>query len=476
VTGGAAGGAPVGGVPPLGSASTGGGVVAATGGLAFSGGAPTGGRDTGGATAVGGASGGQPPAGGASTGGHATGGVPIGGSAAGGTATGGTTTGGAPAGGAVTGGAPTGGWGPGGSNSGGWATGGVDTGGAEAGGTGGAETGGGPALGGAETGGAETGGTGGPPSGGGPAVGGAATELCPPGIERTLTVARDGSGDYATGQGAIDSIPNGSTTPTRIEVRAGRYAEKLTIGGRQHLCLVGEDPATTILTYGDSAADGIGTSDSASTVVSAHDFSAANLTFENSSALGDGQAVALRADGQREQFYRCRFVSYQDTLYNRNGSQYFRDCYVQGNTDYIFGAGTAVFDDCTIHSISEGTAVTAPRTDAAVPYGIVFRGGVFTADPSVRTGHVHLARPWGPYAAATFLEVELGAHIAAVGYTTMSENTLELTRFYEYASTGPGANPTARAPESRQLTAEEAAAYTLPTILSGWTPSYAVAP
>jgi pectinesterase len=248
--------------------------------------------------------------------------------------------------------------------------------------------------------------------------------------------------------------------------------EKLTISGRQHLCLVGEDPETTVLTFGDSAADGIGTSDSASTILSADDFSAANFTFENSSALGEGQAVALRADGQREQFYNCRFVSYQDTLYDRNGTQYFRASYVQGNTDYIFGAGTAVFDDCTIHSISEGTAVTAPRTEAAVPYGIVFRGGVFTADASVRSGHVHLARPWGPYAAAAFLEVELGAHIAAAGYTTMSENTLELTRFAEYASTGPGANPAARAPESRQLTAAEAAAYTLPTILSGWTPSY----
>lgn len=138
----------------------------------------------------------------------------------------------------------------------------------------------------------------------------------------------------------------------------------------------------------------------------------------------------------------------------------------------LMGAATAVFDDCTIHSISEGTAVTAPRTDAAVPYGIVFRGGFFTADASVRSGHVHLARPSEPYAAATFLEVELGAHIAAAGYTTMSANTLELTRFAEHESTGPGANPAARARESRQLTASEAAAYTLPVILSGRTPSH----
>lgn len=465
---GATGGATTGGAAPSGGASTGGVSGAPTGGLALGGGAPTGGRDT---PAVGGASGGQPPTGGATTGGSSTGGSAIGGSAIGGFTTGGMATGGMTTGGAPTGGFSTGGWATGGSSTGGWATGGASTGGTGA-------TGGKPGAGGT-SGGAEAGGTAGAPSGGEPAVGGAggaAVELCPPGIVQTLTVALDGSGDHATVQGAIDSIPNGSTTPIRIEVRAGRYVEKLTIGGRQHLCLVGEDPATTVLTYGDSAADGIGTSDSASTVVSANDFSAANLTFENSSALGDGQAVALRADGQREQFYNCRFVSYQDTLYNRNGSQYFRDCYVQGNTDYIFGAGTAVFDDCTIHSISEGTAVTAPRTDAAVPYGFVFRGGVFTADSSVRTGHVHLGRPWGPYAAAAFLEVELGAHIAAVGYTTMSENTLALTRFSEYESTGPGANPGARAPESRQLTADEAATYTLPTILSGWTPSYAAAP
>jgi pectinesterase len=145
---------------------------------------------------------------------------------------------------------------------------------------------------------------------------------------------------------------------------------------------------------------------------------------------------------------------------------------VQGNTDYIFGRATSLFEDCTIHSISEGTAVTAPNTEQTSPYGLVFRRGRLTAHSSVRAGHVHLGRPWGAYGAAAYLEVELGAHIAAAGWTTMSDNTLQYARFSEYQSTGPGANPGARAPESSQLSASQAASYTLANLFGAWTPSY----
>ncbi|MBN2193397.1 MAG: hypothetical protein JW751_11330 [Polyangiaceae bacterium] len=90
----------------------------------------------------------------------------------------------------------------------------------------------------------------------------------------------------------------------------------------------------------------------------------------------------------------------------------------------------------------------------------------------MRTGYVHLGRPWGPYGAATFLEVDLDDHIASVGFTTMGENTLQLARFSEYQNTGPGANPGARAAEARQLADTETAAHTLANIFNGWTPSY----
>src|SRR5690606_36309475 len=114
------------------------------------------------------------------------------------------------------------------------------------------------------------------------------------------------------------------------DIGPGAYTEKLVIEDRRHLCLVGASPESTVLTYDDANATFGSTSGSASVHVSADDFSAANLTIQNSHGSGS-QAVALRTTGDLQQFLGCRFVGYQDTLYTHSGTQYFRDCYVQGN-------------------------------------------------------------------------------------------------------------------------------------------------
>jgi pectinesterase len=166
----------------------------------------------------------------------------------------------------------------------------------------------------------------------------------------------------------------------------------------------------------------------------------------------------------------CRFVGYQDTLYTHSGMQYFRDCYVQGNTDYVFGGATAVLQNCEVRNVEGGSAVAAPNTDAAVAYGIVFLGGKFTAASGVRSNSVGLGRPWGAAGFGAYLNVELGAHIIAAGFVPMSTNQPQNARFHEYQSTGSGADASARS--SYQLTAQQAASYTLANILGGWTPSY----
>ncbi|HLK91765.1 MAG TPA: pectinesterase family protein [Polyangia bacterium] len=318
----------------------------------------------------------------------------------------------------------------------------------------------GGAAGGAATGGA-TGTGGGAGASGTPAV-------CPPGITQTITVAKSG-GQFSSVQAAINSLPSGSTTHVRIDIAAGTYTEKMTIAGRSNLCLVGADATTTILSYGDNNAAAGGTSASASVTLSANDFSAANLTFENSYGPGS-QAVALLASGQREQFLSCRFVGYQDTLYVKGGTQYFKDCYVQGSTDYVFGGSTAVMDNCEARNVAGGSAVTAPNTDISVAYGIVFLGGKLTAVSGVASGSVGLGRPWGADGFTAYLHTNVGAHIAAAGFVPMSGNQPQNARFHEYQSTGAGADPSARS--SYQLTASQAAAYTLANMFPGWTPSY----
>jgi pectinesterase len=326
----------------------------------------------------------------------------------------------------------------------------------------------GPTSGGTSTGGStgSDGGAGGAAAGAGGASSGDPA-LCPPGITRTITVAKDGSGDFTSVQKAVDSIASGSSERVRIDVRAGTYKEKLTIASRNNLCLVGAGAMTTILTYDDSNMAVGSTSGSASVLVSANDFSAANLSFENTHGPGS-QAVALRTTGQREQFLNCRFVGYQDTLYTHQGSQYFKNCYVQGNTDYVFGGATAILENCEVRNVEGGSAVAAPNTDPGTEYGIVFLGGKFTSASGVRANSVGLGRPWGADGAAAYLHVELGAHIIAAGFVPMSGNQPENARFHEYQSTGSGAGSRA----SYQLSAEDAAKYTVSTVLEGWTPSY----
>jgi len=303
----------------------------------------------------------------------------------------------------------------------------------------------------------------------GGATGAGGSAVCPSGITQTITVAKDGSGQFTTVQAAVNSIASGSSTHTRIDIKAGTYTEKLTIASRTNLCLVGASATTTILSYGDDNASAGGTSASASVYISANDFSAANLTFQNSFGSGS-QAVALRTTGQRQQFLNCRFVGYQDTLYTHSGSQYFRDCYVQGNTDYVFGGATAVLQNCEVRNVEGGSATSAPNTDSGTAYGIVFLGGKFTAVSSVKSNSVALGRPWGAAGFAAFLNADLGAHIAAAGFVAMSGNQPQSARFHEYGSTGSGANTSSRS--SYQLSASQAANYTLANIFGSWTPTY----
>ena len=55
------------------------------------------------------------------------------------------------------------------------------------------------------------------------------------------------------------------------------------------------------------------------------------------------QAVAARVDGDKAAFYDCRFISYQDTLFDAAGRHYYHGCYIEGATDFIFGNGKALY-------------------------------------------------------------------------------------------------------------------------------------
>jgi pectinesterase len=294
-------------------------------------------------------------------------------------------------------------------------------------------------------------------------------------------VAQDGSGDYLSVQSAINAAPDNGDDWYTIYIKDGNYYEVITVPSEKtYLRLVGESADGTILTYDNCSSTAGGTSNSASVFLKAENFIAKNVTFENSfdynnSSLPNKQAVAAEPMADRQVFVNCRFTGYQDTLYVKNNARaYFKDCYIQGHTDFIFGDSTAVFDNCQIDSRDKnGGCITAPSTLATTSYGLVFLNCNITGNS---TG-VWLGRPWHPSSStdyiqsmAAYINCNLDSHIADTGWTSMGDTQPETERFYEYNNSGDGAAVNSSRP---QLSDSEADQYTVENILGGsdsWDP------
>ncbi len=298
-----------------------------------------------------------------------------------------------------------------------------------------------------------------------------------PTAQAGFTVAKDGSGDFATVQAALDAIPAGNEKPVTIFIKKGVYKEVVVVDARKNFVhLIGEDKNTTILTYDNHAGtklpngDTLNTWTCASAFVYGNDFHAANLTFENSAGFSAGQAVGLRIEGNRASVINCRIVGNQDILFLSGSGvkHYFKDCYIEGTTDFIFGAATAVFQNCHIHS-KKNSHVTAASTNSIIPFGFVFFDCKLTADSNINK--VSLGRPWTPTASVTYINCWMDKHIIPAGWDNWRNAANETTaRYAEYNSSGPGAHKEARVKWSKQLTGEEVKKYTLKNILGEWNP------
>ena len=288
-----------------------------------------------------------------------------------------------------------------------------------------------------------------------------------------FTVASDGSGDFKTVQEAINAVPDFRKQSTTIFIKSGVYKEKLVLpASKNKVTFIGEDKCKTILTNDDYASklnlfgEEMGTTGSSGFFVFGNDFTARNITFENS-AGPVGQAVAVRVDGDRVVFDNCRFIGNQDTLYphGENSRQYYKNCYIEGTVDFIFGWSTAVFDECEIFCKDHGY-VTAASTKEESEYGFVFINCRITGDAPENS--FYLGRPWRPSAQTVLVNCFLDKHIKPEGWHNWGSKEKEKTAFYaEYQSQGPGAAPKQRVPWSHQLTKDEAQKYTPKNILSG---------
>jgi pectinesterase len=295
--------------------------------------------------------------------------------------------------------------------------------------------------------------------------------------QKKIVVAKDGSGDYTTVQQAFNSIPPNNKKPITILVKNGTYKEKLHLdSGKSFITLLGEDKFNTVLTYDDHTGkvspkgDTINTRTSCSFLVKANDFNAKDITFENNAGFTAGQAVAVESDGDRAVFDNCRFLGFQDVLFTNNDQsrQYYKSCYIEGTTDFIFGSSTVWFQQCHIHS-KKNSHVTAASTPKEHAFGYIFNDCILTGDSTLHG--VSLGRPWRAYAAVVYIHCYIGQHIMPQGWANWN-NTESFTtaRYAEYQNYGPGASINQRVNWSKQLTDQEVKQYTIKNVFGNWNP------
>lgn len=295
--------------------------------------------------------------------------------------------------------------------------------------------------------------------------------------QQRLIVAADGSASFTSVQAALDAINPAAAKPVEIYVKKGVYREVVVVDARKPpIRLIGEQKDSTILIFNNHAGtrlpngDTLNTWTCASVFIYANDFSAENISFVNDAGFTAGQAVALRVEGNRASFINCRMTGFQDVLFLSGSGvkHYFRDCYIEGTTDFIFGAATAVFRNCHIHS-KKNSHVTAASTNSIIPYGFVFMDCKLTADGNINK--VSLGRPWSPTASVTYIRCWMDRHITAAGWDNWRNAANETTaRYAEYKSTGPGGRSEGRVNWAKQLIETDLEKFTIQKILGNWQP------
>jgi pectinesterase len=302
----------------------------------------------------------------------------------------------------------------------------------------------------------------------------------------TLQISKTKENAFSSINEALKSIKD-STEPITLYIDSGTYEEKVYLR-RNNVRIIGESPQNTIITYNHGAKSNgpngkpMGTFNSFTMIFCGSDICVENLTIKNTSGPGsiNGQAVAAFITSDRTSFYNCHFIGYQDTIYSglmteeffnrifapdwfldsrvnvfhQQGQNYFENCYVEGDVDYIFGSNLAYFNNCHIHTLhlqSEGEEayITAANTPVGSDYGFIFTDCKITGEDQEG---VYLGRPWRDYAKTIFCRCHLDTSIHPFGWHNWNRIKAELTtQFVEISNDGPGASKKGRISFSKQL-------------------------
>uniref|UniRef100_A0A5B6ZZF5 pectinesterase n=1 Tax=Davidia involucrata TaxID=16924 RepID=A0A5B6ZZF5_DAVIN len=283
---------------------------------------------------------------------------------------------------------------------------------------------------------------------------------------KVIKVRKDGSGDFKTVTEAISSIPTGNTNRVIVWIGPGNYTEKIKIEAtKPFVTLYGAPNAMPVLVYGGTAAK-YGTVYSGTVIAESDYFSAVNIIFVNSAPrptgqLNGAQATAFAIAGDKAAIYNCKMYGFQDTHLDKKGRHFFKDCYIQGTYDFVFGNGKSIYlnTELHVHYIKgdlQATIAAHARDSDSVDTAYVFVHCTVTGTGN----HTALGRAWRPYAKVIYAYTEMSDAIKPEGWSDNSHPEFDKTLCYrEYKNSGPGSNSAKRVPYSKQLNDAEAQPY-----------------
>lgn len=299
-----------------------------------------------------------------------------------------------------------------------------------------------------------------------------------PSGNRLITVDLEGFGNFRSVQAAVDSVPESNRENVLIRISPGSYIEKVVVpASKPYITFEGAGRGATVIEWHDRASDRgpdgqqLRTYHTASVSVFASYFSARNISFKNTApapmpGMQGWQAVAFRISGDKAYFSGCGFYGAQDTLCDDAGRHYFKDCYIEGSIDFIFGNGRSMYKDCELHSIATrfGSIAAQGRKSPDEKTGFAFVRCRVTG-----SGPTYVGRAMGQYSRIVYSYTFFDDMVAHGGWDDWDHvsNKNRTVFFGVYKCWGPGAAAVRGVSWARELDFEAAHPFLVKSFVNG---------